>query len=124
MSLFKFIDYRNAPIKSGLLVGIFGGLLIIVVAGALSLFLIMLEKGSGGVGGAGGLIGFVVLPAVFFAGAPWSLFLFGDTPSLYGLALPVIVGVSINSIIVGTIIGMVAKVRNGRDKSDEFTIHE
>jgi hypothetical protein len=82
------------------------------------------EKGTGGVGGAWGIIGFVVVPAVFFAGAPWSLLLFGETPGLYGLAFPIIVGISINSVIVGTITGIVAKVRNGRNKTNEFIIHD
>lgn len=94
------IDITAAPVTSYMLIGIGMALTLLLFAGLLILFLIIEEKISGGVGGAGGIIGFIVVPIVAIAGAPWTILtVYFDLQDLFLFSL--VVGPIVNGALIG-----------------------
>jgi hypothetical protein len=120
----KHINYQTAPIKSGLLVGISIGSSIIVMALLLFFLAAALEEITSGRSAAGDVVGIVFLPFTLLIGAPWSLYLFQNAQGIAGTLISMVIGISANSLILGFIIGMIAKFRYSLKKSEDFTFHD
>ena len=105
-------DFDKAPIIIGALCGLLIAVAILLGAFSVSLYLMWLEKRSGGVGGAGGVIGFILFPAVMLTGAPWSLWAFpndSSVPNEWTTGLAIIGGNLLNGVLIGTLIGSIKK---------------
>jgi hypothetical protein len=107
--IFPRLDFDNAPFKSGVLFGLFvgGGLLLSVLA--IWVLLVVMESGGGSGGGGGGIFGFIILPIAMFAGAPWSIWALKSGPKLFLLGIAA--GDLINGLLLGVLIGSIAKIR-------------
>ena len=83
----------------------------------LSASMIFKENLSGGTGGAGGIIGFILAPIIMFAGAPWSFYaLEAMSNNMNAFVISVSAGVLLNGLILGLIIGAIVKSRNRAKK--------
>ena len=106
----KCIDFNKSPIRSGVFSGVIVSVLLILCVAFMSIFLIAMENFDEGVGGAVGVIAFLLLPLVFYAGAPWSIFMYEVCHYDY-LLFGVFAGLIVNGVIVGFIFGMVVKIK-------------
>ena len=108
--LSKYIDYSANPIRSGMLSGVGLAIKAILIASAIGAFLVLLEKSTDGVGGAGGIIGFFVLPLFAVASAPWSFYIvkYGDDDIfIFGI----VAGLLINGILLGSAYGVYRAIK-------------
>jgi hypothetical protein len=113
--------YQADPVRIGPLIGaIYGGIvtLCVTVICLLLHFSDVVTSPAGGESHYGLLIGFVILPLAFLAGAPWSIpFLvlsqFGHGLVAYAV-VGVVLGILINGSIIGLIVGMRARARVAR----------
>jgi ABC-type xylose transport system permease subunit len=98
------VDAAASPVTSYMLIGVGMALSLLLIAGLLFLFLIIEEKISGSVGGAGGIIGFIVVPIVAIAGAPWTIStVYLDRQDLFFISL--VAGPLINGALIGAAYG-------------------
>jgi len=107
----KAIDFKTRPILSGLLCGIGVAITIILIAFIVAIYFVVLEKSTGDVGGAGGLIGFIILPLLILLGAPWSIFIFG-VDDFQSMVTGIVIGLFLNGLFIGFIYGLYRKIRN------------
>ena len=109
MNLTNF-DFDKMPVEIGALSGLVIATGILLIAFAISLYLVLLERRSGGVGGAGGVIGFIIFPVVILTGAPWSLrALQSDNLNNPTADLAIIGGNLLNGVLIGTLFGLIKK---------------
>lgn len=106
---FLKLDFNDAPFRTGIFFGLFIGGGLLLSAFTISVLLLVLDSIGGGTGGAGGIIGFVIVPIAMIAGAPWSTWVLQSSAKyfLWGIAI----GDLINGLLLGILIGVVAKVR-------------
>ncbi len=105
-----YLDFDKMPITIGALCGLLISAGILLSAFGVSLYLVLDEKRSGGTGGAGGVIGFMIFPLVIFMGAPWSLWAFqNDEPKNWTADLGFIGGILLNGFLIGTLLGSIKK---------------
>ncbi|VEP15311.1 membrane hypothetical protein [Hyella patelloides LEGE 07179] len=97
----------KTPIFTSALCGLLIATGFLFAALGFSSMLVWREKRTGGVGAAGGVIGFIIVPAVMFTGAPWSLWIDNDYPDRL---VPAIIGGNLlNGILIGTLLGSIKK---------------
>lgn len=100
------------PFCSRFLAGTLFGVVVILCFLAMVAILIAMEKFDGNPsGGAGGIIGFIVLPIAALVGAPWS-FMFWAHTFPFGIAA----GILINGSIIGAVWGLVAMARKKQQR--------
>ena len=82
----ELINFKETPVKSGVLSGIgFAISFILAIAGLFGI-LFILSVIPGDAGTAGAFVGFLICPLFIFAGAPWSFFVIdylGPHPILF-----------------------------------------
>jgi hypothetical protein len=109
------VDTTARPVVGHMLIGAGGGLTLLLIAGALFLSLLAFAKASGDTSGAGGLVGFMIVPLVGLAGAPWSVLIYrldSGNSSLFLAAF--IAGPLINGALIGAARGYFAARRENR----------
>ncbi len=101
------------PVAGYMLAGIGVAVVLLLCVGALILATYMAAKASDDFSGAGGVIGFLLVPFVGLVGAPWSLLMLGSKSTPLIMA-GVIAGPLINGAIVGAIRGYLVERRRDR----------
>jgi hypothetical protein len=104
---------KKDPFVTGIRSGVALSAKWIFFLGSIWGFLVLLEAVLGG-HGAGGIVGFLLVPVAMLTGAPWSIFMFeklGPTLFLVGCAA----GILLNGLIFGLLKGGVAKARSTRN---------
>ncbi|MCK5915505.1 MAG: hypothetical protein KAG92_05150, partial [Deltaproteobacteria bacterium] len=115
----KVYNFKASPIKSGIFLGLTIALALLVGFLMFSAWMIFEEKLSGGTGGAGGIIGFLLAPIIMFTGAPWSFYaLEALSNNINAFVIVVSAGVLLNGSILGLIIGVISKLRNRAKNSN------
>jgi hypothetical protein len=104
------------PVAKYMLFGVRAAAIFLLCSGAVVLATYLSAKSSGDLSGAGGVIGFMIVPFVALAGAPWSLLLIRSDSSVLAIA-GVIVGPLINGAIIGAFRGYIAGRRANRDQA-------
>lgn len=106
-------ERRNGPFVTGVRYGVALSAKWIFLLGSIWGFLALLEAVLGG-RSAGGIVGFLLVPAAMLTGLPWSILMFeqlGPNRFLIGCAA----GILINGLILGLVKGVVAKVRSTKN---------
>ncbi len=106
---FPRLDFDNAPFRSGILFGLFIGCGFLLSVFGISVMLVVMESIGGGTGGAGGIIGFIVLPIAAFAGQPWSIWALKSDAKFFLWVIAA--GDLINGLLLGFLVGSIAKIR-------------
>jgi hypothetical protein len=101
------------PIVRHMLIGVGIALVFLFCVGALGLWIYASAKSSGDLSGAGGILGFMIVPLAAFAGAPWSLLLL-DNQHL--VVVGILVGPLINGAMLGALSGCLFGYREDRSK--------
>lgn len=102
------------PVSAYSLIGIGVAATLLLLSGAAVVALSMAARISGDGSGIGGLVGFVIIPIVGFAGVPWSV-LIARSGSNSMFLFGVIAGPLINGALIGSIRGYVATLRKNRE---------
>jgi hypothetical protein len=100
-----------SPIVRHMLIGLGVALVFLLCVGAMVLASYARVKFSGDLSGAGGVIGFMLLPLVALVGAPWSLLLM-DSHHLF--VTGVVLGPLINGAMLGTLSGCLTSYRKDK----------
>ena len=106
--------YKSDPVCIGALMGALYAAFITVALTVICLLLHFTDVVSSPAGGEshyGLVIGFVILPLAFLAGAPWSIPFLVLSQSGHNLAAWAIVGVVLGLLTNGTIIGLLVGMR-------------
>ena len=111
--------FQANPVRIGPLIGaLYAGVITLGVAAICLLMHFTDVSSGGGESHYGLLIGFVILPLAFLAGAPWSIPFLVLSQSGHGLVAYAIVGVVLglllNGAIIGLLFGMRARARTAR----------
>jgi apolipoprotein N-acyltransferase len=111
----RWVNPIDNPVCAYAFAGIGMAVKFLLCAGGLVLALHLVSMASGDRSGAGGLVGFIIVPLVGLAGVPWSvLTLRSGSSSLFLLGM--VLGPIINGALFGAIRGYVASLRMNRDR--------
>jgi len=105
----RYICFKEAPVKSGMIYGVYIASLCILFVLFLWLFFVVLEMFGVDTRSVAAIAGFIVLPIIVLLGYPWSFwFMSHDEMALFGIFISLIV----NAAIIGSLIGYWIKLKN------------
>ena len=104
------VDIGATPVVGYLLVGMGIALTFVLLMAVVGLFLVVAGRWQNDLSGAGGVMGFMLMPVVLLSGVPWSLVaLKGGSDALSLIAL--VAGPLMNGAIIGALYGYVVSRR-------------
>jgi hypothetical protein len=110
------VSTAENPVSAYALIGTGVAATLLLLSGGIILALNLAARISGDESGVGGLVGFVLVPFVGFAGVPWSVLIARSGGSNLFL-LGVIVGPLINGALIGAVRGYIATLNKNREGS-------
>jgi hypothetical protein len=110
----RWIHSDANPVAAYTLAGVVAAIIFLLCAGAIVMAVYLTAKASDDFSGAGGVIGFMIVPLVVLVGAPWSLVMLSSNSTPLIVA-GVVAGPIINGAIVGAIRGYFVERRRNRE---------
>jgi phosphate/sulfate permease len=111
----RWVNTVENPVSGYMLVGVGMATTLLLCAGLLVLALHIVANVSGDESGVGGIMGFMIIPLVGLAGAPWSVLGVRDgNGSLF--LLWIVLGPLINGALIGAVFGYIAARRMNRER--------